>query len=297
MTTQNSYVMNEDDWVLTRSAADLLNKLMQAPWVHPAQRVTLAKLQHVLAKLPRVSELDFINLSLSGPQKFFGDIKVFDWWEIEVSDGELKIQNGGYFHRPSSGGDTFTATSWFISHENESDYDDFLENLRIVPDAAAFPESVERIDLSAGGYSLTLTDEANTLLEEMEDDESEEDEECEDEDSDEDEDDDDSENEFEPFELLPVDDDERELAKLVFVDEVAAHETEYGYGAKTCGLCDCDLSKRGFYVDGKLRGQAMWANFCIPCLRRGGEGIGWGMGQLYARQSDGKWRLVAGFAP
>ncbi len=175
MTTRDSYVMNGEDWVLIRSASDLLNKLMQAPWVHPAQRVTLAKLQHVVAKLPRVSEVDYINLSLSGPQKFFGDIKVFDWWEIEFSDGELRIQNGGYFYRPSSGGDTFTATTWFISPNRESDYDDFLEILRIVPDAAAFPESVERIDLSAGGYSLTLTDEANTLLDEMEEDEIEED--------------------------------------------------------------------------------------------------------------------------
>lgn len=295
MATQDSYVMNDEDWVLIRSASDLLKMLTQASWVSAAERVTIAKLQHVLAKLPHTTELDYINLSLSGPQKFFGDIKVFDWWEIDFSDGELRIQNGGYFHRPSSGGDTFTTTSWFISPDNESDYDDFLHSLKIVPDVAAFPDSVERIDLSAGGYSLTLTDETNTLLEEMEE---EEDEEAEDDDSDEEEEtEDDSENELEPFELLPVDDDERELAKLVFPDEVAAHEAEYGYGAKTCGLCDCALSKRGFYVDGKLRGQAMWANFCIPCLRRNGEGIGWGMGQLYARQSNGNWRLVAGFAP
>lgn len=295
MTTQNSYVMNDNDWTLIRGASNLLSKLTEAPWVRPAERVTIFKLQHVLSKLPHTTELDFINLSLSGPQKFFGDIKVFDWWEIEFGDGELRISNGGYFHRPSSGGDTFTSTHWFLSPDNESDYDDFLHSLKIVPDAAAFPDSVERIDLSAGGYSLTLTDETNTLLEEMEE---EEDEEAEDDDSDEEEEtEDDSENELEPFELLPVDDDERELAKLVSQDEVAANAPAYAEDIEHCDLCKRDLRNRGFYVDGKLQGQILWADMCVHCFKQHGEGIGWGVGQIHARQSNGDWRLVAGFAP
>ena len=37
------------------------------------------------------------------------------------------------------------------------------------------------------------------------------------------------------------------------------------------------------------------ANMCASCFELKGSGIGWGRGQLYAKQADGTWRLVAGF--
>jgi len=36
---------------------------------------------------------------------------------------------------------------------------------------------------------------------------------------------------------------------------------------------------------------------CVPCFLRKGDGVEWGTGQLYARQPNGDWRLVAGFNP
>ncbi|MCX6854117.1 MAG: hypothetical protein NTV80_04335, partial [Verrucomicrobia bacterium] len=167
MPDNEPYTMNVQDWVLVRHASHLLNKLMLAPWVRPAERVTIAKLQHALARLPRVSDLEWINLTLSSPRKLFGEIETYHSWDIECDSGTLTLRSGGHFYRPSTGGDSFTTMTWSISPGYESDYSDYLESLWIVPDAAAFPESIQRIDLSDVGYSLTLTDDANTLLDEL----------------------------------------------------------------------------------------------------------------------------------
>lgn len=306
MADGDPYTMNVQDWVLARHASDLLNKLMQAPWVRPAERVTIAKLQHALLRLPRISDLEWINLTLSSPRKSFGEIETYHWWEIEHDSGTFTLRSGGHFHRPSTGGDSFTAMTWSISSGEESDYADFLDDLWMVPDAASFQESVQRLDLSGSGYSLMLTDEANTCLGEMGDEDEDEDDDEDDNGTTEDEEsegdvegseDADMKNNGGPFQLLPVDEDERDLLKFINHDEVAAQEADYAHGAETCDQCDCDLNARGFYVDGRLCGEMMWANLCIPCFKRCGEGVGWGSGQLYARQSNGNWRLVAGFQP
>jgi hypothetical protein len=69
------------------------------------------------------------------------------------------------------------------------------------------------------------------------------------------------------------------------------------YGIQVCDLCGCDLSGGGFFVDGCLRVGTLWANMCLPCFKAHGQGIGWGNGQLYARQRSGSWLLIAGACP
>jgi hypothetical protein len=253
MPDDEPYTMNVQDWVLARHASNLLNKLMLASWVRPAERVTIAKLQHALSRLPAVSDLDFINLTLSSPTKSFGEIETHHSWEIECDSGTLTLRSGGYFYRPSTGGDSFTAMTWSISPGCESDYADFLESLWMVPDAAAFPESVQRIDPSDVGYSLMLTDEANTLLEDLDDEEDDEDESCESQESDEDDDDSDEENGEDnaaettpPIELMPVDEEERELIKFINLQQLGSSEPCFAYGAESCDQCGCDLNQRGF---------------------------------------------------
>jgi hypothetical protein len=36
---------------------------------------------------------------------------------------------------------------------------------------------------------------------------------------------------------------------------------------------------------------------CAECFFEEAEGIGWGNGQVYQRQPDGGWLMVAGFRP
>jgi hypothetical protein len=54
---------------------------------------------------------------------------------------------------------------------------------------------------------------------------------------------------------------------------------------------------KGLFIDGRLENDFMWANMCAKCFSARGAGIQWGAGQLYAKQSSGEWRMIAGFQP
>jgi hypothetical protein len=100
-----------------------------------------------------------------------------------------------------------------------------------------------------------------------------------------------------PWSIKPEDAFEKWIASQVSPQEVNAREPAYSDGVEECGICGCNLNYRGLYVNGRLRGDLMWSNMCTECLKGAGEGIGCDKGQLYARQPNGDWRLVAGWCP
>lgn len=71
----------------------------------------------------------------------------------------------------------------------------------------------------------------------------------------------------------------------------------YSDPPEACDICTNPLSKDSFMSDGRIRGKTAWANMCADCTLYYGEGIGWGVGQLYQKEVDGRWRLVGGGAP
>jgi hypothetical protein len=95
----------------------------------------------------------------------------------------------------------------------------------------------------------------------------------------------------------PMDDAEKRLAALIDPDEVKRRDSVFRSDADDCDICGCTLGKRGLLIDGLVQGSLKWANMCADCFSDYGVGIGWGKGQLYARQLNGEWRLVAGFGP
>jgi hypothetical protein len=64
-----------------------------------------------------------------------------------------------------------------------------------------------------------------------------------------------------------------------------------------CDLCSDPLSNAVYFIDGAVKDAGMWANMCPQCYFKHGRGIGWGFGQLFMRQGDGSWLMVAGFHP
>ena len=95
--------------------------------------------------------------------------------------------------------------------------------------------------------------------------------------------------------VAPVDAEENRLAAKIDPSEVDVRAAQYAYNVRDCDFCGCPLALRGLFVDGRLRGEIMWGNMCAACFARRGEGIGCGNGQIYARQPDGQWLLVAGW--
>lgn len=61
-----------------------------------------------------------------------------------------------------------------------------------------------------------------------------------------------------------------------------------------CDICSIPLAREAFFLDGRLQGNPAWANMCADCSVYFGEGIGWGTGQLYRKEKDGRWLMVGG---
>ena len=100
-----------------------------------------------------------------------------------------------------------------------------------------------------------------------------------------------------PWVISPVDAAEERLATIAIPTEINTRNPAYREHAKHCDICGCTLEARGLLIDGRVGGSLKWANMCADCFNDRGVGIGCGKGQLYARQPNGDWRLVAGFQP
>jgi hypothetical protein len=293
------YQFDANDRALLQAATDFLKKVAAAEFLRPAELVSVAKLQHVISRLPKVVSGVDVTVSVASPRRNFGEIETWHWWKVAVEGERLSISSGGHFHQPSTGGDTFTTMNWAAVPEESAESDDYRGTLWMVPDVQSFPDGVASIDLASGSYTVEITDEDNPLLEE--------DEEAVEEDPDEEtdvvpqEEEDDELEEDEgtshTWSVTPVDAVEERLASIVNPDEVDANEPVYAYGIDNCHFCGCALNQRGMFVDGWLRDHSTTGNMCAMCFGSMGGGIGWGQGQLFARQPDGSWRMVAGGRP
>ena len=63
-----------------------------------------------------------------------------------------------------------------------------------------------------------------------------------------------------------------------------------------CDFCATPIAPSGVYVDGMTNQDGRWAYMCVDCFTREGEGIGWGIGQLYAHDGE-KWQCIGGGDP
>ena len=105
------YSFDARDRALLTAAAVLLKKVAAAT-LRPAEMVSVAKLQHVLSHLPRVTPDLEITVSVRGPRRRFGEIETWHYWEIGIEGEQLSMSSGGYFYQSSTGGDSFTTMSW-----------------------------------------------------------------------------------------------------------------------------------------------------------------------------------------
>lgn len=64
-----------------------------------------------------------------------------------------------------------------------------------------------------------------------------------------------------------------------------------------CDVCTIPLCGERYISDARLRGHGAWGTMCADCTVYHGGGIGWGVGQLYRKENDGRWLMVAGGDP
>lgn len=297
---EECYLLSPVDDEQIGAAKLLVEKVIHSGAARPAEIVSAAKLLHALTCLPRVTEGLDVYLSVIGPRRTFREIETYHWWNVRLEDVYWQLDCGGHFYRPSSGGDTFTTMTWEASPGERPEFSDYSHLHRIVPDLQTYANGIAGIDFSTGEYRIEIQDADNQLLDDLADEESKEEE-------DEGESDEGTEPESEPGEhtdgervrvtVSAVDSVEAELAEQIDYDEVDAREPDYSNASGSCDFCRQSLESLGLLIDGRIRGEISWANMCVRCFNARGEGLGWGKGQLFARQPGGKWRLVAGFRP
>ena len=144
----------------------LVSKVTASGKIRPAQMVTLAKLHHVLTRLPLVCDSVVASVSVCSPRSRFGEIETYHWWDFEVKRDLLKISSGGHFYDPTTGGDTFTSMTWDAVPVHPPEFHDFSESLGVVPDLRPFLEGVEAFDFTSRDYKIEILDSDNPLLEE-----------------------------------------------------------------------------------------------------------------------------------
>jgi hypothetical protein len=294
------YRLDERERDLLTAAATLMKKVANAEILRPAELVSVAKLQHVFSLLPRVTHDLEVTVAVTGPRRNFGEAETWHYWEVGIEGKQLSISSGGHFYQPSTGGDSFTTMEWTAVSEKPAELADYRGTLWMVPDIQSFPEAVADIDFAQGAYRIEITDSDNGLLEDDEDPDhgAYEIEEPSSKGLSRDENNEESTADArtrEPWLVTPLDAAEKRLAAKVDPAEVDANEPQQAYNAENCAFCGCLLIERGLFVDGRLRGELTWGNMCANCFECKGDGVGWGRGQIYARQPDGAWRMVAGF--
>lgn len=159
------------DWAVVKAAIELLEKILCAPFITPAKIVSVSKVLYVLKRLPEQSSEIQVEISLTGPRQRFhtqGEAhEIHHWWTVAVeNNGLILIRSAGYFDRRSTGGETFISMQWSAFPGYETDYEDFLPLLSLVDDARPFDLEVTLIDLTKPGYTISVEDEDNPLLDE-----------------------------------------------------------------------------------------------------------------------------------
>jgi len=116
------YRLNTLDQLVIEAAGQLLRRIATSNCISPAQLVSIAKVQHVLSKLPQVNEDVCVTVGLSWSVNQDGN-RGSSGWEFTVADGELSLYCGGSECTEGVGSDSFTTMSWSAYPGQETDYD------------------------------------------------------------------------------------------------------------------------------------------------------------------------------
>jgi hypothetical protein len=160
------YIFDGRDRALLDAATALLKRVTRAESVSPGQLVSIAKLQHVLSHLPRVTPGLDVTVQVIGPRHKFGEIETGHYWEIWIEGEQISISSGGVFYQPSTGSDSFTTMNWSVVPGGPAEFRDYRGTLGMVPDIQSFPEGVAGINFESGAYQLDIVDPDNELLDE-----------------------------------------------------------------------------------------------------------------------------------
>ncbi len=152
----NRYRLNGQDKRIIEATKQLLWKIVRSSLVAPRDLIGLGRILAALERLPEPTTAGQARMLLIGPDRWYGEHRIRHSWEVEVGLDEISIMSGGYFFRESTGGDSFTCLQWSASPRSKRDYADHWKRHHLVDDARPYETEIACIELTSGGYSLTV---------------------------------------------------------------------------------------------------------------------------------------------
>lgn len=288
------YQFDSGDEAFLNLIARILDTAMQEPSYSWAERTSVARMLHVLSRLPYGSTVEHLELGFVGPRVRYEDAEIYFYLDVGTQDDVLMMRFGGHFYRPSTGGDSFTVFHWTAAPGEPAALSDFRSMLGVLPHYVDPLVALNAIPQELSGYKLRVIDDTNALLDDEEPEEADKEVGSEaqlaDAETEHEEDDDIGA----PVDIVPVTAADAELLQNLSSDAISSTSLGGAYGIESCDGCGIDLSTVGLFVDGNSP-RLGWGNYCAACCLAHGTEVAWGRGQLYAHQPDGSWKGVAGF--
>jgi hypothetical protein len=246
----------------------------------PRHLAALAKLMLGLKRLPLVTPGLNVRLTLSTE----GEVES-RWWDVHLTEDQFAVEWTGWVTGPF-GSDSISGEP-FEAEPGQAPCGSLWEQewLSELPGIAEWAD-VEIEDESQDSELDWEHDDCRVFVQALmrdEDDQA---------DGEDEEDERDEEDEWDDA----LRDPSKSLASLVDLER-ARREPTFANPSERCDLCSVRLADDEYFIDGAVKGAGTWANMCPQCHLERGEGIGWGFGQLFMRQEDGSWLMVAGFRP
>lgn len=155
------YLLHPRDRLVLEAVGKVLERIAASNCISSAQLVSIAKVQHVLSKLPRVTEEVRVTISLSWSVNQDGN-RGSSGWDFTVADGELNVHCGGSEYTEGVGSDSFTTMSWSAYPGHETDYDGSWDSAWM---GSEYPGALDAgTGFPLGECHISIYDEDNPLL-------------------------------------------------------------------------------------------------------------------------------------
>ena len=164
------YIFEERDQQVIRAVVRLLKQLARSEVLEPAQLVSVARVLHVLSRLPRVTESVCVTIELSWRTGQEG-CSSSSVWQFSVGSERLTLSIGGSEYTESVGSDSLTTMSWSAQPGQRTGYDGSWDDSWMKQDEEYSDTPVNSEDFR--GCSITVDDDDNELLSRSESDEEE----------------------------------------------------------------------------------------------------------------------------
>jgi hypothetical protein len=159
------YKFNHADMQILGAIKGLLRKLAAPGSVAPAQLVTVAKVLHVLSRLPCSSENVQATIGISLRVKQEG-CSSLSYCRFSVTEAQLDLTCGGSEYTEGEGSDSFTTMEWFARPGRQSEFNGTWDHAWMREDEYSYPP-IPEFDFSS--CEISVEDDDNPLLDEEED--------------------------------------------------------------------------------------------------------------------------------